>query len=296
MNNSPHLPKVVKGRPSTVTLQSIYEYMESLKKCREEGEAKLYAYIEALEKRREEREAKLHTELEALLDNKFTLFEDKIQTQLDNKIKKLENKLETMENRLHVIENQKPPEQGDTVTLENLKLKDMIKDLEEKVNQNLATNNREGKLDIKHIKEEMNKLIALDHERNKRALNLIIFGLKEEAEEDTLAIVRTELHNRLQIETTCFTEATRLGKLIENKERLIRVKVSSTEKKYDILSKTSSLKGSGIFISEDLIPEDQAELRKEVQKVKEARKEGKWALIRNIKVGIQDMNQKNNNK
>jgi len=73
----------------------------------------------------------------------------------------------------------------------------MIKDLEEKVNQNLAMNNREGKLDIKPIKEEMNKLIALDHERNKRDLNLVIFGLKEEAEEDTLAIVRTGLHNRL---------------------------------------------------------------------------------------------------
>ena len=65
----------------------------------------IYIYTEASEKRREEREAKLHTELEALLDNKFTLFEDKIQTQLDNKIKKLENKLETMEIRLHVIEN-----------------------------------------------------------------------------------------------------------------------------------------------------------------------------------------------
>jgi len=52
-------------------------------------------------------------------------------------------------------------------------------------------------------------------------------------------------------------------------------------KKKKILNKTSNLKGSGIFINEDLIPEDQAELRKEVQKVKEARKEGKWALIRN---------------
>ena len=45
----------------------------------------------------------------------------------------------------------------------------------------------------------MNKLIALNHEHNKRALKLIIFGLREEAEEDTLAIVKTELHNRLQI-------------------------------------------------------------------------------------------------
>ncbi len=40
------------------------------------------------------------------------------------------------------------------------------------------------KLDIKPIKDEMKKLIELDHERNKRALNLIIFGLKEEEEEE----------------------------------------------------------------------------------------------------------------
>jgi len=81
-------------------------------------------------------------------------------------------------------------------------------------------------------------LIELDHQRNKRALKLIIFGLKEEVDEDTLAIVQTELHNRLQIKTTCLTEATRLEKLSENKRRLIRIKVSSTDKKYDILSKT----------------------------------------------------------
>lgn len=77
------------------------------------------------------------------------------------------------------------------------------------------------KLDIKPIKYEMNKLIELDHEHNKRALNLIIFGLKVEVDEDTLAIAQTELHNRLQIETTCLIEATRLGKLTENKGRLI---------------------------------------------------------------------------
>ena len=141
----------------------------------------------------------------------------------------------------------------------------------------------------------MKKLIELDHEHNKRALNLIIFSFKEEVNEDTLAISQTELYNRLQIET-CLTEATRLGKLTENKGRLIRVKVSSTDQKHDILSKTSILKGTGIFINEDLIPEDQAELRKEVQKVKEARKEGKWAIIRNRKAVIRDRNQKDSNK
>ena len=43
-----------------------------------------------------------------------------------------------------------------------------------------------------------------------------------------------------------------------------------------------------IFTNEDLILEDQGELRKEVQMVKEARKEGKWAIIRNRKAVIQD--------
>ena len=72
--------------------------------------------------------------------------------------------------------------------------------------------------------------------------------------------------------------------------------MSSTDHKYDILSKTSSLKGTGIFINEDLIPEDQDELRKEVQKVKEARKQGKWVIIRNRKAFIRDKNQKDSNQ
>ena len=59
MSNSPHFPKTVKGRPSTVTLQHLYDFMEWVEKRREEGEAKLYEYIEFLEKHREEREDKL---------------------------------------------------------------------------------------------------------------------------------------------------------------------------------------------------------------------------------------------
>jgi hypothetical protein len=134
----------------------------------------------------------------------------------------------------------------------------------------------------------MNKLIELDHERNKIALNLIIFGTKEQLDEDMLAIVKEELNNKSQIDTTYLIEAKRLGKIIDHKDRLIYVKVSCNGHKYSILSKSTSLKGSGIFINEDLIPKDQVEVRKEVQKVKEARKEGKWAIIRNQKAIVRD--------
>ena len=44
----------------------------------------------------------------------------------------------------------------------------------------------------------------------------------------------------------------------------------SNDYKYGIHSKNPCLKGIGIFIKKDPIPKDQIELRKEIQKVKEA--------------------------
>ena len=121
----------------------------------------------------------------------------------------------------------------------------------------------------------------------------LFFYLKEQ-EEDTLAIVKEELNNKSQIDTTYLIEAKRLGKIIDHKDRLICVKVSCNDHKYN--SKYPRLKGSRIFINEDLIREDQVELRKEVHKVKEVRKEGKWAIIRNQKAIFRDRDQKDNNK
>jgi len=76
-------------------------------------------------------------------------------------------------------------------------------------------------LDIKPIKEEMNKLIELDHESNKISLKLMIFCLKDKKKEDTVSLVKEELQNKLQDGTTCLIEAKRLGKIIEHKYRLI---------------------------------------------------------------------------
>ena len=75
-------------------------------------------------------------------------------------------------------------------------MKNKIKDPEEKINNNMTSNILEGKLDIKPIKKEMNKLIELGHERNKRSLNLTIFYLKEEGNKDMLVVVKEKLHNK----------------------------------------------------------------------------------------------------
>jgi hypothetical protein len=273
-------PPPIRGRPPKITLEILYDYIESLEKWREERYTKIQKELESLEKRSEERDVKLQIELEAMLDKKIRLFKDTIQTQIEDRFLGFKSELQTMKDMIQEMEKHKQSTQEGEVE-ENHNLRDRIKELEEKLTNNLTLSNLENKLDIKPIKEEMNKLIELDHESNKRALNLIIFGIKEQQEEDTLAIVKEELNNKSQIDTTYLIEAKRLGKIIDHKYRLIRVKVSCNDHKYSILSKSPSLKGSGIFINEDLIPKDQAELRKEVQKVKEARKEGKWAIIRN---------------
>ena len=66
--------------------------------------------------------------------------------------------MEAVETRLQVIEKQnqdtnQTSQQGDA--LESLKMKDMIKELEEKVNSLLTLNKVVDKLDIKPIKVEM---------------------------------------------------------------------------------------------------------------------------------------------
>jgi hypothetical protein len=57
-------------------------------------------------------------------------------------------------------------------------MNDRIKELEGKINNNLALNTLEGKWDIKPIKEEMNKLIELDHKHNKTSLKYHNFWFK----------------------------------------------------------------------------------------------------------------------
>jgi hypothetical protein len=150
--------------------------LESLEKRSEERDSKSQIDLESLEKRSEERDVKLQIELEAMIDKNIRLFKDTIQTQIEDRFLGFKSELQTMKDRIQEMEKHKKSTQGEVE--ENHNLRDRIKELEEKLTNNLTLSNLENKLDIKPIKEEMNKLIELDHERNKIALNLIIFGIK----------------------------------------------------------------------------------------------------------------------
>jgi hypothetical protein len=65
--STPPLPKPhpLRGFPK-VTLESLYKYIESLEKMREERYVKLQIELESLEKRSEEIKVKLQIDLESL--------------------------------------------------------------------------------------------------------------------------------------------------------------------------------------------------------------------------------------
>ena len=52
-----------KGRPPKITIEILYDYMESVEKKRDERDAKIQIELEKLEKKSEEREVKLKIEL-----------------------------------------------------------------------------------------------------------------------------------------------------------------------------------------------------------------------------------------
>jgi hypothetical protein len=148
-----------------------------------------------LEKRSEERDIKLQIELEEMLDKKSRLFKYTIQTQIEDIFLGFKSELQTMKDMIQEMEKHKNQPKKERLE-KNCNLRDRIKELEEKLTNNLTLSNMENKLDIKPIKEEMNKIIKLDHEGNKRALKLINLGIKEQKEEDMLAIVKEELNNK----------------------------------------------------------------------------------------------------
>ena len=61
----------------------------------------------------------------------------------------------------------------------------------------------EGKFDIKPIKEEMDKIMEVDHECSKRYFKFITFVFKEGKEEDMVSLVKKKLHEKIPIQTTC---------------------------------------------------------------------------------------------
>jgi len=82
--------------------------------------------------------------------------------------------------------------------------------MKEQLQYNSTLNNTENKLDIKPRKEEINKLIGLDHECHKTTLHLTMAGIEEKNNEDTLELVKEQLKTKSQIQKTYLTQEVRV--------------------------------------------------------------------------------------
>jgi hypothetical protein len=83
---------------------------------------------------REERDIKLQIELEVMINKKI---KDTIQTQIEDRFLGFKSELQTMKDRIQEMEKHKQSTQEGWVE-ENLNLTDRIKELEEKLTNNLT--------------------------------------------------------------------------------------------------------------------------------------------------------------
>ena len=131
--------------------------------------------------------------------------------------------------------------------------------------------------------------IKEEHDRQSKATNIIIKGLRDFGEnERTDTPARDFLKDQLKW-TGSIHQASRIGRKLEGeKDRHVRVSLRSIEDRNMILRNRGLLRGTHIYLDEDLNFAQQEQQRKEWERVKAARSEGKWAWMVNGKAQIGD--------
>lgn len=150
----------------------------------------------------------------------------------------------------------------------------------------------EGKID--GVKKEVQKMetrlenqdtriILMEKEVRKR--NIIIYGIEEKMEENwkTLKeIIIAFLKNTMEVETKLeeIDEFYRMGKKVPNKNRPIMLKFITYWKKQEIIRSTGKLKGTKIFLDQDLTAKEVEEKKKLIPTMVHFRKNGHHAVMR----------------
>ena len=99
---------------------------------------------------------------------------------------------------------------------------------------------------------DQNKILEI-HERELRRNNVIVVGLKEEPERPTVDVVSKLFNEKLSVPVK-LDEAKRLGRAKEGTARPILVRFAERSSKVSVMKKRSTLKGTGIFVNNDLTP------------------------------------------
>lgn len=125
-----------------------------------------------------------------------------------------------------------------------------------------------------------------------RRNNLRISGLEEpqndETWEQTSARVSELLLNKLQLPTMNLERAHRVGPASSSRPRTVMVRFERFGDREAVLRNARKLKGTGIYINEDLCAASQAIKQSQFPLMKEARSQGKIAFFKHTKLIIKD--------
>jgi len=132
---------------------------------------------------------------------------------------------------------------------------------------------------VKSIKTQVsviqNRVKKLEIEDKRR--NIIVLGIKEETQENwkTRAQIISDLANKLGITSIDYDEAKRIGfRKNPAKDRPMLIRLVRMHDKQEIMSQRSKLKGTKIFINDDLSAEDrkiQSIMRLKVAEIRKTR-------------------------
>lgn len=167
------------------------------------------------------------------------------------------------------------------------KLVTMDGKLEQIMKENEGIKHENAKLK-NHVMAQDRKIVWL--EREIRRKNIVIRGVedkdKEKGEETMCEMITVIQKLGVQINKEEIDEVKRIGSYKEDRQRPILAKLTSGNKKWEILNNTTKLKGTNIWIDEDYTKETMEERKRLIPIMKEAREQGHRAYLKHNKLVI----------
>ena len=217
-------------------------------------------------------------------ERSFKLSLDTVVKEMHNQISKLENKISELTTSLEFTQRE----------VDELKSKVKDQDKDRKDDKNKIENlNKQVESSNQKVKELEHKVVYQeDYSRRK---NLRISGLEEhgnETWEQTSAAVASLLETKLQLPGVVLERAHRIGVRRDSKPRIIVARFTRYSDRDATIRRGKYLKGTNIFLNEDLSATSQAIKNAQMPLLKQARAEGKIAFFRHTKLIIREKTNK----
>lgn len=168
-----------------------------------------------------------------------------------------------------------------------------VKDLQGEVKV-LRKADIENKATIDFLKlkvEELERRSNYQEDYNRRN-NLRITGIREqpggETWEETAKIVSELLEEKMQLPSMKIERAHRTGPIAASRPRTVVARFERFGDREAVIRNARKLKGSGIYINEDLCPASLELKNSQIPLMKKAREEGKMAFFRHTKLIIKE--------